>query len=133
MNRPTLFLLLVLAQAAHSIEEYLGRLWAVFAPAGLISRAISINPERGFIMFNVGLVLFGLFAWAGPVRRGRPVAVTLMWIWVVIEVANGVIHPAVAAVRGEYFPGMLTAPVLLLFGLLLGRRLLRPGPTPAAA
>jgi len=33
----TVFLLLVLAQGAHSIEEYITRLYAVFAPARFVS------------------------------------------------------------------------------------------------
>jgi len=38
------------AQAAHSIEEYAGRLWESFPPARLVSGLVSPDLERGFII-----------------------------------------------------------------------------------
>ena len=55
-NRRITFWLLILAQAAHSIEEYVGRLYDVFPPARVVSGLISAAalpcggksaPERG--------------------------------------------------------------------------------------
>lgn len=45
----TAFGLLIAAQAAHSIEEYLGRLWEVFPPATFVSGLVSPNRDVGFI------------------------------------------------------------------------------------
>jgi hypothetical protein len=39
---------LVLAQAAHSMEEYLGGLWESFPPARFVSGLFSSDLERGF-------------------------------------------------------------------------------------
>ena len=60
------FLGLVTAQGAHSVEEYFGRLYSVFAPARFVSGLISQDLQRGFVIFNVALVTFGLwcFFWA---------------------------------------------------------------------
>jgi len=84
---------LVLAQAAHSVEEYIGRLWESFPPARFITGLISQDRERGFIVLNVSLVAFGLWCLLWPVRREWPSAVYLGWAWVIVEIINGIGHP----------------------------------------
>jgi hypothetical protein len=118
------FLALVLTQAAHSVEEYLGRLWEVFPPARAVTGLVSTNLERGFLIVNVGLVVFGLWCAAWPVRRGWALAVPLAWLWVAIELINGVGHPLWSLRQLGYTPGVATAPVLLVLALLLARQLL---------
>ena len=86
---------LVLAQSAHSVEEYVGRLW--------------------------------------PVRREWPVAAYLAWIWVAMQVINGVGHPLWSLREGGYTPGVATAPVLLILALYLARQLRDAGRRPSAA
>ena len=118
-----LFLGLVVAQAAHSVEEYAGRLWEVFPPATFLTGLISANHEIGFLVINIGLALVGVWAFVWPVRRGWPSAAALMWVWVVIELINGIGHPAWAIVQKSYTPGLITAPVLLVLALLLLKQL----------
>jgi hypothetical protein len=117
------FLALVLAQSAHSAEEYHGRLWESFPPARLVSGLISTDLERGFVIANVTLVAFGLWCWAWPVRRGWLSAVPLAWFWVTIEVINGIGHPLWTLRQGGYTPGVATAPLLLILALNLASRL----------
>jgi hypothetical protein len=107
------FLLLVLAQACHSAEEYRAALWAQLLPARLISEALSSDPARGFLAANAALVLFGLFCWAVPLRLGLRAARPLAWGWAAIETTNGIGHLLFAIVAGGYFPGLVTAPLLL--------------------
>jgi hypothetical protein len=107
------FLLLVAAQAAHSFEEVVGGLYRVFAPARALSGLVSSDPARGFVAVNIAIVAFGLWCWAMPVRRGRPSALPIAWGWTVVETANGIGHLLLAVSRGGYFPGALTAPLLL--------------------
>ena len=64
------FLFLILAQAAHSIEEYLSKLYQVFAPARFVSGLVSNDLALGFVVANTALVAFGLWCWAVPVRSG---------------------------------------------------------------
>lgn len=118
------FALLVLAQAAHSVEEYIGRLWETFLPARLVSGLVSRDLERGFLVLNVALVAFGAWCFIWPVRREWPTATVLAWVWVAIEVINGVGHPLWSLRIGGYTPGVATAPVLLVVALYLGRQLL---------
>lgn len=117
------FLALVGVQAAHSVEEYLGRLYDVFPPARFVSGLISQNLERGFVIFNVGLVAFGLWCFLWPVRRQWPSAVPLAWLWVAIELVNGIGHPLWSVTELRYTPGVATAPVLLLLALYVGWQL----------
>jgi hypothetical protein len=108
-------LLLILAQAAHSIEEYVTKLYEVFAPARFVASLVSNDLALGFLVANVVLVTFGLFCWAVPVRLGWRAARGLIWFWSILELVNGVTHSALALWRWGYFPGVATAPLLLLF------------------
>jgi hypothetical protein len=107
------FLLLVMAQAAHSVEEYAMRLYDVLAPARFVSRLVSGDLSTGFAVVNAALVAFGLWCYAVPIRSGRPSGRRWAWPWVAVELANGVGHFALAFAAGGYFPGLITAPALL--------------------
>jgi hypothetical protein len=121
LNRRTqlVFLFLILAQAAHSIEEYVTKLYEVFAPARFVSSLVSNNLAVGFVMANAVLVAFGLWCWAVPVRSGWRAAGGLVWFWTILELGNGLGHSFLAFRRGGYFPGVATAPLLLLFAAWL--------------
>jgi len=114
------FGLLMIVQAAHSIEEYAGRLWESFPPAAFVSGLISSNHEKGFIIFNVALILFGLWCWWWPVRRHWPSSRAIIWGWVAVDVINGIGHPLWSLIQGlRYTPGVATAPLLLLVAMRL--------------
>lgn len=123
MKRPTAFGALVLAQAAHSVEEYLGRLWETFPPARLLTGLVSEDLRLGFLVINVSFVAFGIWCWAWPVRRRWRSAVGLAWLWVGIELVNGVGHPLWSLAEGGYTPGVATAPLLFVLALYLAARL----------
>jgi hypothetical protein len=124
---------LILAQAAHSAEEYIGGLWASFPPASFLSRLVSQDLERGFVVINASVVAFGLWCFAWPVRRGWRSAASLAWVWVVVELINGVGHPLWSLRQGGYTPGVATAPVLLILALYLARQLREVTPDLGAA
>ena len=119
------FLALGLVQAAHSIEEYAAGLYEVFAPARLVSGLVSDDLATGFLVLNAAFVCFGLWCWAVPVRSGWASARLWMWLWIAIEIGNGVTHSGIALLRGGYFPGVITAPVLLVLALRLAFLLTR--------
>lgn len=117
---------LILTQAAHSAEEIVFRLWESFPPARFLSTTVSpADPERGFIVLNILLVAFGAWCFFWPVRRGWPVAIPIAWLWTVIEIINGIVHPSWSVLQGSYTPGVATAPILLILALYLARQLLR--------
>jgi len=128
-----LFGALVLAQAAHSVEEYVGRLWESLPPARWLSGLVSPDLATGFLILNVSIFLIGAWAFLWPVRRTWPSARTFMWIWAIVEISNGLVHPGWSILQRTYIPGTLTAPVLLVLGLMLARTLSRSAPSGAAA
>ena len=126
MTRVTVaFGALIVAQLAHSIEEYIGRLWESFPPARFVSGLLSADRELGFIAINSVLVAFGLWCAFFPVRREWPSARGLVWFWIVVETVNGIGHPAWTLRQGGYTPGVLTAPLLLALALYLSLQLRR--------
>jgi hypothetical protein len=114
---------LVLAQAAHSVEECFGRLWESFPPAHFLSGLISDDRAWNFAAMNALLVAFGVWCFLWPVRRGWPSAVYLAWVWVTLEAVNGIVHPLWTLREGGYTPGVATAPVLLALAAYLAHQL----------
>jgi len=119
---------LVAVQAAHSIEECLGRLWESFPPARFVAGLISTDHERGFVIGNVVLVAFGAWCLIWPVKRRWAISTPLLWWWAAIETINGVGHPAWSLIKGGYTPGVATAPLLLILALYLAMQLWRRPP-----
>jgi hypothetical protein len=113
------FLMLVLIQGMHSIEEYFGKLWKVFQPAKILSSLVSNNLETGFLIINIGLFIFGIWSWAIPVRKDYSIARIIIWIFIVIELINGIGHPIWAIYERSYVPGVATAPILLILAVYL--------------
>jgi hypothetical protein len=107
------FLLLLVCQAMHSVEEYATHLYEVFAPARFVSGLVSPDLSLGFIAVNAALIAAGVWTYAVPIRKGYRSAWVLAWLWVIIELANGAVHIALAFSAGRYFPGVLTAPLLV--------------------
>jgi uncharacterized membrane protein HdeD (DUF308 family) len=45
------------------------------------------------IALNAALILFGVWCFLFPIRRGWPSAALVAWLWVCVEVINGIGHP----------------------------------------
>ncbi|HEX4972261.1 MAG TPA: HXXEE domain-containing protein [Steroidobacteraceae bacterium] len=110
---------LVLAQAAHSTEESIGQLWVSFPPARFVSGLVATNPEHGFVFLNICIVALGAWCYFWPVRRQWRIATPIIWLWTVVEMINGVVHPSWSILQRGYTPGVITAPVLLVLALYL--------------
>ena len=123
-----LFLLLVLVQGLHSIEEYYGKLWEVFIPAKYLTSLVSNNHEIGFLVINVGLFIFGLICWFFIINNKYLHIRIFIWLWIVIEIINGIGHPLWALIENSYEPGVITAPFLLIITIYLTILLIRFDP-----
>jgi hypothetical protein len=119
------FLALVIAQAAHSIEEYVFRLYDVFAPARFVSALISTDLRTGFIAFNLAFVAFGFWCYAVPVQERLSVAMPFLWFWIVVEILNGIGHPVISILERSYMPGTMTAPFLFTIAVYLSFQIAR--------
>jgi Protein of unknown function with HXXEE motif len=117
------YALLIAAQAAHSAEEYATRLYDRFAPARFVSDALGLDRPLGFAIANLSLLGFGLWCWRSRIGPRRGAWRGLTWFWAIVESANGTAHLLLALAAGGYFPGLVTAPVLLALGLVLIARL----------
>jgi hypothetical protein len=113
------FLALVVVQALHSIEEHSTHLYERLASARFVSGLVSDDLAVGFAVVNSGFILLCAAAYWGPVRSGGPAARGIAWFLAWLEIANGVAHLALAASVRDYFPGALTAPLLIIAGGVL--------------
>lgn len=113
------FLLLTLLQALHSLEEYAGHLWEKLAPARFVSSLVSDDLPVGFAAINIGIVLLAFWCYLVPVRKSLPGARGVVLFWAILESLNGAGHILFGINAGGYFPGLYTAPLLLLCGLYL--------------
>jgi hypothetical protein len=110
---------------------------AVFA-AGLVCQALHFGeelasgfhrrfPEQlGLSLWSaaafVGFNLFWLAVWifaAFGLRRHFRIAVWPVWFFALAMTANGIAHPLLALRSGGYFPGLWTAPLVGIAGVLL--------------
>ena len=117
------FLLLIVIQAGHSVEEYVTGLYEVFAPARFVSGLISDDLSVGFAVINAALVAVGFWCYVWPVRSGGPHPRAWAWCWVTLELGNGLTHVVLALSARAYFPGALTPPLLVGTAAWLAGRL----------
>jgi hypothetical protein len=108
------FLLLVLTQTLHSFEEYYFSLWAALAPARFVSGLFSDDLAFGFAIINSAIIVFGYWTYLMPVSRNWASASLALWGWSLVELGNGVAHLLFAVQTQGYFPGLYTAPLLVL-------------------
>jgi hypothetical protein len=113
-------LLAVFAQAGHFTEELSTGFHELF-PA-LFGRPPM--PLPAFVGLNLALLVIWLFSIQGLATRRRW-ALFPLWFLAIVSVANALAHPVFALISKGYFPGLLSAPVAGLAGLLLMRILLR--------
>lgn len=118
------FLLLVLTQTLHSLEEYYFSLWTVLAPARFISALLSDDLAFGFAIINSAVVVFGFWTYLYPVSRKWASLGLFLWSWCAVELANGLAHIVFAAQAQVYFPGLYTAPLLVLLSCYIGFKML---------
>jgi hypothetical protein len=101
----TNILLLILVLILHLAEE---------VRTGFRQRFITGEmPLPVFIGINVILYAF-CFATLLLAVRGAPVALPMAWIFAVVMTLNGLGHLGIMVLKQRYYPGGLTAPLLLL-------------------
>jgi hypothetical protein len=119
------FLLIAILQTLHSLEEYVFELWDHLAPARFLSSLVSDNLPLGFAIINLSIIALAFWCYSVPVRNARPSARTIVLLWAVLETLNGIGHIGFGFSTGGYFPGLYTAPFLLLVGVFLLLQLMR--------
>jgi hypothetical protein len=110
--------LAVVVQSVHFVEE---------AATGFNERVPALvglppMPQWFFIAFNLAWIV----AWVASVpgvRAAHAGAFFASWFLAIAGMANGVLHPLLAAVSGGYFPGLWTSPAIGAASVWLWRRL----------
>jgi hypothetical protein len=120
---PWLYLLLGLAQAAHSVEEVLTGLWlALPAVTGWLQARLPRVPvlewnAQGFAAANITIVAL-LLGTSGFVFLRQPWTKHLVRVVSFVEMLNGLGHLSAALLTGRYFSGSISAVFLFILGLL---------------
>jgi hypothetical protein len=91
-----------------------------------VSSLFSSDLALGFLVANAALVSFGFWTWVVPVRLNWRSAAALVIFWTLLELGNGIGHTLLAVSRGGYFPGVATAPLLLVCAGWLAVLQIRP-------
>lgn len=105
---------LVVAQFFHVVEDFLSGFHDNFP-------VYSLAPEF-FVLLHVALLLL-LAALIPSVAHGRLWALRVAKLLAIVQILNGTGHLIIPLIDWSPYPGMWTAPLLLVFGAALGRSL----------
>ena len=114
----------VVIQSVHLVEEYRTGFFRVFP--GVVGSA-EWSAEQ-FLWFNAVCLMGFALAGIGIARGFRPAYVVALFLALGGGIGNGAGHLALAIRARGYFPGLYTAPLVLLAGTLLATRLFRQAP-----
>lgn len=111
-------LLGILAHGVHSLEEYLTGFYVRFPELlGLVAW-----PPLFFVSFNLSLIAVWIVC-LSQLPTGRWFILFPIWFLALGSAINGLAHPVLAIVAGDYFPGLITSPVVGVVGVGLSRAL----------
>jgi hypothetical protein len=119
-----IYLLGICAMVIHFAEEYATGFYRAF-PALV---GYEWEPWR-FIAFNAAWLV--IFLWAA-MRRSNLAYLVILFFAVGAGIMNGVGHLLLALRSGGYFPGLWTAPLMLIAGVAVLRRLYAGPASPPA-
>ena len=127
MNRKiqSAFLLLVIVQAIHSVEEFIFRFYERFPPMTFIYQNAPQLARPAFAISNALLFLIGLICFYYWVQPARKAANLVVWIWIILESSNVVAHIVWAVLIGGYNPGLVTGLLFLPVLIYLCRLMIR--------
>ena len=123
----------MISQTLHSIEEFYFSLWDVLPIARFVSLLINDNVVVGFVLINTSIILFGFWIYFVPLSRHWSTWRIFLWPWVLLELGNGIGHVVFAMLSQGYFPGIYSAPLLLVLSCYLVLKLLQSSDEPSVA
>jgi Protein of unknown function with HXXEE motif len=115
-----IYLLAIVVQCLHFTEEYVTGFQHQFPK--LFARDWS---DARFVAFNMLWLAAFVLAGLGVYRRVHLAYLVVIFLALIGGVGNGLSHLMLSAMNRGYFPGLVTAPICLLLGILLLRRLFR--------
>jgi hypothetical protein len=118
------FLFLGIAQALHSIEEIYFHLYDFASKISLkVPPMVSFfahlkMKSEIFAILNIIIIVI-IFVSVPFYENKYRGALFVAWFWAIAEILNGLGHLTGAIIFSQYFPGALSAPLLLLSGSIL--------------
>jgi hypothetical protein len=119
------FAIAVVIQSVHLVEEYRTGFLRVFPR---VVGSADWSAEQ-FLWFNAVCLIAFVLAGICIARGFRPAYVVAVFLALGGGIANGTGHLALAIRARGYFPGLYSAPLVLLAGTLLAVRLFRRAPS----
>lgn len=110
-----LYLISILIQVAHFLEEYFTGFYKVF-PSFFSDRPWTGNQ---FIAFNIIWLIIFLLASIGTFKNIK-LSFLVLWFFIVVGcIGNAVLHIGSTLLRQQYFSGTVTAFFLLIMGVTM--------------
>jgi hypothetical protein len=109
------------AQSAHLVEEYRAGFYQAFPP---VFGAEAWSSTR-FLLFNVAWMVAFVVGGYGLAHERRWAYLIALFLAIGGGAGNGLGHLVLVAMRGGYFPGAITAVLVLAAGIVLLRELYR--------
>jgi len=114
------FLIGIACQCIHCIEEFVTGIHLLFPPLfGLAP--VSAEAFVGFNVFWIGIWALAAFG----VLRGAQIAYFPVWFFALAMCLNAIAHPLLSLWVGDYFPGLITSPIVGIMGIVILRQLLQ--------
>ncbi len=107
------FLVMIVVQAVHAIEEFLFDFWNVFPPMRAVYGGVPRLGERVFIAFHALLIGIGLWSYRRWVRGGGASARTVMRWGILVQSFTVLLHAAWFLAGLRYQPGLATTPLFV--------------------
>lgn len=115
------YIVAVLVQCAHLIEEYRTGFYELFPPLF----GVEPWPAQQFLAFNIAWLALFAIAGVGIARGNRLSYIAALFLAIGGGIANGVAHLGISARAGAYFPGTYTGALALVAGCALFFQLIR--------
>jgi hypothetical protein len=109
--RPSLasaYLVMIVVQVVHAMEEFLFHFWDVFPPMRVVYGGTPGLGERVFIAFHALLIGIGLWSYRRWVRGGGASARTVVRWGIFVQSFTVLLHAAWFLTELRYQPGLAT-------------------------
>lgn len=116
-----IYLLGMAWQSLHLLEEFLTGFQIQYPVT------FGAQPWSDDFFISLNLVLLSIFILAAAglsLDRFQFVCINILWLFSIISILNGIVHPAISILKSSYFPGTITAPGHLVIGIWLVRSLI---------
>ncbi len=107
----SVFLIMIVVQAVHALEEFVFHFWDVFPPMRAVYGGTPGLGETVFIAFHTVLIGLGVWSYRRWVRSNQPNARRVVVWGIVVQSFTVLLHAAWFLTEFRYQPGLATTPL----------------------